>query len=414
MSLMTLVHSVFICIALHQFLKILAIWLITGSWHNLRRILPCVANDEQSSMSDHESSLNWGDEFSFLIFDYSLVSDDETLVQLFLACVMVRHQSTRKGDEEQEVDPSRWVYFPWRVMEAIKPRFGVYRASFTSLSFRIGGTKVLGVEVQNEGGFSIDLNSESAPANPVPIPGVGHHFEQGKWLTHPPHDADLPSPQDSTMLAYLREEFDKGSAVTGEPFNVRYELGMFHRDLYQQLTMYHYRRLRSVGPITRQVVAARANSLWANNPSLRRFEQQHETVPWGVPVPFLTFQFLNFLPAPIGPGPGLERSWVSQFQIVCSPVARIAYVRIKPGRDTMNGMTVEEAEWMIGGMRLLHVEMLRIWGLCRRQPMFWSGEDLAAFAQDVFDGAAVKGRVHLDAISSAKEHWRFIREVEGV
>ncbi|KXH47959.1 hypothetical protein CNYM01_02547 [Colletotrichum nymphaeae SA-01] len=352
-------------------------------------------------MSDHESSLNWGDEFSFLIFDYSLLSEDETLVQLFLACVMIRHQSLRRGDEEQDFDPSHWVYFPWRVMEAIKPHFGV--------------TNVFGTEVQNEDGFPIDLNSESAPANPVPIPGVGHHIEQGKWLTQPPQDAALPSPRDDSMLAYLRTEFDKGSAVTGEPFNIRYELGMFHRDLYQQLTMYHYRRLRSIGPITGQVVAARANSLWASNPSLRRFEEQHETVPWGVPVPFLTFQFLNFLPGPIDSGPGLERSWVSRFQIVCSPVARIAYVRIKPDRGyTVNGMTVEEAEWMIGGMRLLHVEMLRIWGLCRRQPMFWSGEDLAAFAQDVFDGAAVKGRVHLDAISSAREHWRFIREVEGV
>ncbi|KAL0768141.1 hypothetical protein CaCOL14_009116 [Colletotrichum acutatum] len=343
-------------------------------------------------MTDHGTSLNWSDEFSFLIFDYSLLSDDETLIRLFLACVMIRHQSIRSKDKEQDVDPSHWIYYPWRVMEAIKPRF-----------------------VQNDGDFPIELNSESAPPSPVPVPGVGHHIEQGKRLTHPPHDTDLPSPRDNSMLAYLREEFDKGSALTGEPFNIRYELGMFHRDLCQRLTMYHYHRLRSVGPITRQVVAARANSLWASNPSLRRFEQQHETVPWGVPVPFLTFRLLSFLPAPIEPGPGLERSWVSQFQIVCSPIARIAYVRIKPGRGyTVNGMTVEEAEWMIGGMRLLHVEMLSILGLCRHQPMFWSGEDLAAFAQDVFDGAAVKGRVHLDAISSAKEHWRLIREMEGV
>ncbi|KAK1547209.1 hypothetical protein CPAR01_01176 [Colletotrichum paranaense] len=363
-------------------------------------------------MSDHESSLNWGDEFSFLIFDYSLLSDEEALVQLFLACVMIRHQSIRNVDEEQDVDPSHWVYFPWRVMEAIRPRFGMYWAS---LSFRPDITHALGVEIQSEDGFSINVNSESVHANSMPIPGVDQHIEQSKWLTQPPHDIALPSPRDDSMLACLRAEFDKGSAVTGQPFNIRYELGMFHRDLYQQLTMYRYRRLRSIGPITRQVVAARANSLWASNPSLRRFEEQHETVPWGVPVPFLTFQFLNFLPAPIDPGPGLERSWVSQFQIVCSPVARIAYVRIKPGRAySVNGMTVEEAEWMIGGMRLLHVEMLRIWGPCRRQPMFWSGEDLAAFARDVFDGAAVKGRVHLDAISSAREHWRFIREMEGV
>ncbi|UQC88286.1 uncharacterized protein CLUP02_13809 [Colletotrichum lupini] len=412
MGLMTLVHVVFLCIALHQLLKIIAIWLITGSWHNLWRIIPRVADDEESNMSDHESSLNWGDEFSFLIFDYSLLSDEEALVQLFLACVMIRHQSIRNGDEEQDVDPSHWVYFPWRVMEAIRPRSGMYWAS---LSFRPGSTHALGAEIQSEDGFSINVNSESVHANSMPIPGVDQHIEQGKWLTQPPHDIALPSPRDDSMLAYLRAEFDKGSAVTGKPFNIRYELGMFHRDLYQQLTMYRYRRLRSIGPITRQVVAARANSLWASNPSLRRFEEQHETVPWGVPVPFLTFQFLNFLPAPIDPGPGLERSWVSQFQIVCSPVARIAYVRIKPGRAySVNGMTVEEAEWMIGGMRLLHVEMLRIWGLCRRQPMFWSGEDLAAFARDVFDGAAVKGRVHLDAISSAREHWRFIREMEGV
>ncbi|KAK1690203.1 hypothetical protein BDP55DRAFT_627902 [Colletotrichum godetiae] len=345
-------------------------------------------------MSDQESSLNWGDEFSFLIFDYSLLSNDETLIQLFLACVMIRQQSIGKGDEEQNIDPSHWVYYPWRVMEAIKPRFGV--------------------EVQDEGGFQIDLSSESAPANPVPIPGTGHHFEQGKWLTHPPHDADLPSPQDDAMLAYLREEFDKGSAITGEPFNVRYELGLFHRDLYQQLTLYHYRKLRSVGPITRQAVAARANIMWANNPSLRHFEQQHETVPWGVTVLFLTFQFFNFLPAPISPDPELERSWISEFQIVCSPVARIAYVRIRPGRDTVNEMTVQEAEWMIGGMRLLHMEMLRVWGLRRRRTMFWSGEDLAAFARDVFDGAAARERIYLDPILSAKEHWTFIREAEGV
>lgn len=131
MGLMTLVHLVFLCIALHQLLKIIAIWLITGSWHNLWRILPCIADDEQSDMSDHESSLNWGDEFSFLIFDYSLLSDDETLVQLFLACVMIRHQSLRRGDGEQDVDPSHWVNFPWRVMETIKPRFrmcpGIYQ-----------------------------------------------------------------------------------------------------------------------------------------------------------------------------------------------------------------------------------------------------------------------------------------------
>ncbi|OHE93744.1 hypothetical protein CORC01_10971 [Colletotrichum orchidophilum] len=392
--LINLIYVILFCASFHQWLKPLANWLITINFRPfLRGFLERFTGDVVSNMFDHESSLNWGDEFSFLIFDYSLVSDDETLIQLLMACILIRSQPIEIGDDEQEADSSHWTYYPWRVMEAIKPRF----------------------DVEDEEGCSTDLNSENAPTNPVPLPGVGHHFAQGKWLTHPPPEADLPSPRDDQMLAYLRDEFDQGNKITGEPFNVRYELGMFHRDLIQQLTAYHYRRRRGAGPITRQDVAARADTMWASNPSLRRFQERHQTVPWGVPVPFLTFQLIKYLPAAIEPDPELQRSWVSKYQIVCNPVTRTAYVRIRPGGDEAIGMTVEAAEQMIGGMRLLHVEMLKIWGLCRRRPMFWSGEDLDAFVRDIFEGAASRRkRIHLDPILSAKEHWRYIREVEGV